>query len=54
MWDEADEVILVEGTATGQMGKLIAAETGLRPRRFVPRYDGRPFTAQEIVEEVRG
>jgi len=53
-WDEADEVVLVEGTATGQMGKLIAAETGLRPRRFVPRYDGRPFTAQEIVEEVRG
>lgn len=54
VWDEADEVVLVEGTATGQMGKLIAAETGLRPRRFVPRYDGRPFTAQEIVEEVRG
>ncbi|MDD5453508.1 MAG: 2-oxoacid:acceptor oxidoreductase subunit alpha, partial [Candidatus Bipolaricaulis sp.] len=54
VWDEADEVVLVEGTATGQMGKLIAAEAGLRPRRFVPRYDGRPFTAQEIVEEVRG
>lgn len=54
VWDEADEVVLVEGTATGQMGKWIAAETGLRPRRFVPRYDGRPFTAQEIVEEVRG
>jgi len=54
VWDEADEVVLVEGTATGQMGKWIAAETGLRPRRFVPRYDGRPFTAREIVEGVRG
>ena len=54
IWSEADEVILVEGTATGQLGVLIAGETGLRPHRFVPGYDGRPFTVHAIVEGVRG
>lgn len=52
VWSEAEEVVLVEETATGQMGRLIAGETGLQPHRFVPRYDGRPFTAQDIVEKV--
>ncbi|MCX7750873.1 MAG: 2-oxoacid:acceptor oxidoreductase subunit alpha [Candidatus Bipolaricaulota bacterium] len=54
VWAEAAEVILVEGAATGQLGKLIAGETGLRPGRLVTRYDGRPFTAEEIAHEVRG
>jgi len=53
VWGEAEEVVLVEGTATGQLGVLIAGETGLRPHRFVPRYDGRPFTAADILEAVR-
>ncbi len=54
IWTEAKEVISVEGNATGQLGKLISAETGLRPRRLILKYDGRPFTAEEIIEEVRG
>ncbi len=54
VWAEAQEVILVEGAATGQLGKLIAGETGLRPSRLIPRYDGRPFTAEGIAHEVRG
>lgn len=53
VWGEAEEVILVEETATGQLGKLIAGETGLRPHRFVPRYDGRPFAAEDILEALR-
>lgn len=53
VWAEASEVVLVEGTATGQLGVLIAGETGLRPHRFIPRYDGRPFTAADILEAVR-
>ena len=53
VWGEAEEVVLVEGTATGQLGVLIAGETGLRPHRFIPRYDGRPFTAADILESVR-
>ncbi|MBC7221211.1 2-oxoacid:acceptor oxidoreductase subunit alpha [Candidatus Bipolaricaulota bacterium] len=53
VWAEAEEVILVEGTATGQLGRVIAGETGLRPHRFVPRYDGRPFTAEDIVEALQ-
>ncbi len=52
VWAEAQEVVAIEGNATGQLGKLISAETGLRPHRWIRRYDGRPFTAQGIVEEV--
>lgn len=53
VWEEAREVVLVEGAATGQLGKLIAGETGLRPSRLVARYDGRPFTGEEIAREVQ-
>lgn len=51
-WAEAEEVILIEGTATGQLGVLIGGETGLRPHRLVRRYDGRPLVARRIVEEL--
>jgi len=54
IWGEAAEVILVEGAATGQLGALVAGETGLRPHRLVRRYDGRPFTGQGIAAEVAG
>ncbi|QAA75958.1 MAG: 2-oxoglutarate/2-oxoacid ferredoxin oxidoreductase, gamma subunit [Candidatus Bipolaricaulis sibiricus] len=53
VWGEAEEVILVEETATGQLGRLVGGETGLRPHRFVPRYDGRPFTAEDILGALR-
>ena len=48
-------VILVENNATGQLGKLIAEKTGF----FIPennkilRFDGRPFLADELREEIQ-
>lgn len=50
---EAREVITIEGNAWGQLGKLLRQETGIRANRHVPRYDGRPFTPEEIVEALR-
>ncbi|MBC7318583.1 2-oxoacid:acceptor oxidoreductase subunit alpha [Candidatus Bipolaricaulota bacterium] len=50
---EAKEVITVEGNAWGQLGKLLRQETGIRPSRHIGRYDGRPFTPEDIVEEIR-
>ncbi len=53
LFGEAERVIAVEGNATGQLAALVAQETGLRAGGFVGRYDGRPLTARDIVEEVR-
>lgn len=49
----AREVIAVEENATGQFARLVAQETGLRVRRRVLGYSGRPFTAEAIAAEVR-
>lgn len=50
---QAEAVITVENNAWGQLGKLLRAETGIRPTRHIARYDGRPFTPEDIVEAVR-
>jgi 2-oxoglutarate ferredoxin oxidoreductase subunit alpha len=48
----AEEVIVVEGNATGQFAQLISQTTGLRVGRVVAKYDGRPFTPEWIAQEV--
>ncbi len=48
----AKKVITVEGNAWGQLGKLLRQEAGIRPVRPIGRYDGRPFTPEDIVEAV--
>ncbi|MFN3347081.1 MAG: 2-oxoacid:acceptor oxidoreductase subunit alpha, partial [Candidatus Bipolaricaulaceae bacterium] len=60
-WAEVEEilgpakaVITVEGNAWGQLGKLLRQEVGIRPLRHLGRYDGRPFTPEDIVEAVSG
>lgn len=51
--EPAREVITVEGNVWGQLGKLLRQETGIRPMRHLARYDGRPFTPEDVVEGVR-
>ena len=48
----AKTLIMVEGNATGQMGQLIRQETGITFTRHIRRYDGRPFYAEDILQEV--
>ncbi len=48
----AQQLITVENNAWGQLGKLIAQETGLVPHRHLARYDGRPFVPEELVEAL--
>jgi 2-oxoglutarate ferredoxin oxidoreductase subunit alpha len=45
---KANQVIAVEGNATGQFARLLEGETGFRPQRLVPRYDGRPHTVESL------
>jgi 2-oxoglutarate ferredoxin oxidoreductase subunit alpha len=49
---EAKHLIMVEGNVTGQMEQLVRQETGIQFHEHIRRFDGRPFYAQEIIEEV--
>jgi len=44
---------VIEGNATGQMARLIKAETGRDVSGQILKYDGRPFTPAYIADAVR-
>jgi 2-oxoglutarate/2-oxoacid ferredoxin oxidoreductase subunit alpha len=50
---DAKRLIMVEGNVTGQMEQLIRQETGIQFHDRIHRFDGRPFYAEEINEQVR-
>ncbi len=47
-------LILIENNATGQLGDVIAEKTGMfiGDKNKILRYDGRPFLADELREEI--
>lgn len=51
---EGKNIILVENTATGQLGQLLAEKTGIfiEDKNKILRYDGRPFLADELKKEI--
>ncbi|MDY0352112.1 MAG: 2-oxoacid:acceptor oxidoreductase subunit alpha [Desulfobulbaceae bacterium] len=49
----ARHTLCVELNATGQFARLLRAETGFVCSGRVNRYDGRPFTTDELAAEVR-
>jgi len=48
----AKRTILVENNYTCQLGNLIRESTGLTLDHEVPKYDGRPFSQEELVEAL--
>lgn len=50
---QAGKVVLVENNATGLLGQLIAMETGCLIKNKILKYDGRPFSADEVVDRVK-
>ncbi|MEN8614839.1 2-oxoacid:acceptor oxidoreductase subunit alpha [Dehalogenimonas sp. THU2] len=42
--------IVIESNATGQLGRLIRTETSIKMDGHIARYDGRPLSAEYIVE----
>ncbi|MBE3553609.1 MAG: 2-oxoacid:acceptor oxidoreductase subunit alpha, partial [Thermicanus sp.] len=53
--EKAKEVLVVENNGTGQLAKLLRQEVGRHEKiRSLLRYDGVPFTVQQIVEAVQG
>ncbi|MEN2986609.1 MAG: 2-oxoacid:acceptor oxidoreductase subunit alpha [Thermodesulfovibrionaceae bacterium] len=49
---EAKTVINIEQNATGQFAKLLRMETGLKIERHINRFDGRPFSVDELKDRV--
>lgn len=49
----AKNTLLVEGNFTGQLGRLIRAETGLHLPNTLLKYDGEPFYPHELVARAR-
>ena len=49
---EAKQVIMVEGNATGQFARLIRRETGFQIPKMILRYDGLPITPEYIFEQL--
>ena len=48
----ADLTICIENNASGQFAKLIRIETGFELSHQISRYDGRPFTIENLKEEL--
>jgi 2-oxoglutarate ferredoxin oxidoreductase subunit alpha len=46
-------LILVEGNQTTQLGSLIKEHTGLEITKKVLRYDGRPFNPQQLTRRIK-
>ncbi len=44
--------INIEQNATSQFASLLRAETGLKMDKYINRFDGRPFTIEELKERV--
>ncbi|MBX5492101.1 MAG: 2-oxoacid:acceptor oxidoreductase subunit alpha [Chloroflexi bacterium] len=52
--DQAKQLVLVEQNYTGQLGRVIRANTGKGMDKRILKYDGRPISTDEIVAGVRG
>lgn len=52
---EGKNIILVENSATGMLAQVLSEKTGIfiDEKNKILRYDGRPFLADELREEIR-
>jgi 2-oxoglutarate/2-oxoacid ferredoxin oxidoreductase subunit alpha len=50
---ETTKNVAVESNATGQLAYLIRAETGISVSGQVNKWDGRPISARDILDELK-
>jgi 2-oxoglutarate ferredoxin oxidoreductase subunit alpha len=50
---QAKTTVLVEENYNGQLGDLIRTQTGITLDKRVVKFDGRPFSEEELVEGVK-
>ncbi|MBS3074981.1 2-oxoacid:acceptor oxidoreductase family protein [Candidatus Pacearchaeota archaeon] len=51
--ENANKVILIEQNVTGQLGRLIREKTGIKIENRILKYDGKPFTSDELKGEIQ-
>src|SRR5947207_11337621 len=51
---KAKKLVLVEENYSGQLGSLIREQTGVKIEDRILKYDGRPFSEDELVRELSG
>jgi 2-oxoglutarate ferredoxin oxidoreductase subunit alpha len=49
---KAKQLVLVEENYSGQLGSLIREQTGVKIDQRILKYDGRPFSEDELVREL--
>ena len=49
---KAEKVIIVENNLTGQFAKLIRMYTGIEIKNKILKYNGLPFSVEEVVREI--
>ena len=50
--NEAKLTICIENNATGQFARLLRSETGYEFKHKINKYDGRPFTVENLIEQI--
>ncbi len=50
---QARKIVLIEGNAQGQLGRLLRQETGIEITEKILKYDGRPFFRDELAAAIR-
>jgi 2-oxoglutarate ferredoxin oxidoreductase subunit alpha len=50
--NNAGTTICIENNATGQFARLMRAETGYHFKHMINKYDGRPFTVDELLKKI--
>ena len=51
--DNHTKSVVVENNATAQMARLVRRETGHKVNGNILKFDGRPFSPQYIVNELK-
>jgi 2-oxoglutarate ferredoxin oxidoreductase subunit alpha len=49
----AKRLVLVENNYSGQLGQVIRAETGIDIADGILKYDGRPFSEEDVVRGLK-
>lgn len=50
--EKAEKIIVVENNATSQFGSLLKLETGIQPHADILKYDGHPFSVEELARRL--
>ncbi len=51
--EQAEDVMIIENNAQGQMSNLIKLETGFEIQEKLLKYDGMPFAVEEVEEKIK-